>query len=146
MERNQNVLKSEEYKRNFFKKEVLRTLIMEGMTIDYAGDGVSELSLKITDKMLNTYSKVHGGILFTLSDYAAGSCAYEMGKAVVTLNANINFIKAVNTQEIIAKGKAVHSGKSTVVVNVETIDKKTGELLSTSSFTMFVIGDAQDFI
>lgn len=126
---------------NSRENEVLKTLVIDNMTIIKAQDGIAHLSLKITDDMLNVHKKIHGGVLFTISDSTAGACAVSLGKKVVTLNANINFIKAVANEEIIAKGRVFHKGRSTVVVEVETYDTITNNLLSTSSFTMFVIGE-----
>ena len=137
-----NPVQSEkEMKKRYFEQEVLKTLIIKGITVEKAGNGEALLTLKVSDDMYNVYGKIHGGVLFTLSDYAAGSCAYHLGKSVVTLNANINYIKAVTGDVVIAKAKAVHNGKSTVVVDVETYDRANWNLLSSSSFTMFAIAE-----
>lgn len=122
------------------ENEILKTLVIDNMTIVKADNGIAQISLEITDAMLNVHKKIHGGVLFTISDSTAGACAVSLGKKVVTLNANINFIKATAHGKIVSKGKVFHKGRSTVVVEVETYDFATNNLLSTSSFTMFVIG------
>ena len=132
---------AELFQDNQRRNEILKTLVINDIKIIKACDGQAELSVEITESMLNVHEKIHGGVLFTIADSTAGACAVSLGKKVVTLNANINFIKANPTGKVISKGRVIHKGRSTVVVDVNTYDYTTDALLSTSSFTMFVLGE-----
>ena len=45
--------------------ETLKTLVIEDMKIIKAYDGKSELSLRVTENMLNAHNMVHGGVIFS---------------------------------------------------------------------------------
>ena len=117
--------------------ETLKTLVIENMKIVKAYDGKSELSLKITENMLNAHDMVHGGVIFTLADSTSGAACVSYGKKIVTLSASINF---VDNGTMIATGEVVHNGNSTMVVDVRVTRQEDDKLLATASFTMFVIG------
>ena len=53
--------------------EVLKTLIIDNITIEKAENGQSELSLNTTNDMLNVHNMVHGGVLFSLADKTYGN-------------------------------------------------------------------------
>ena len=120
--------------------ETLKTLVIENMKIVKAYDGKSELSLKITDNMLNAHDMVHGGVIFTLADSTSGAACVSYGKKIVTLSSSINFLKSVDNGTMIAIGEVVHNGNSTMVVDVRVTRQEDDKLLATASFTMFVIG------
>ena len=120
--------------------EVLKTLIIDNITIEKAENGQSELSLNTTNDMLNVHNMVHGGVLFSLADSTAGASCVSFGKKVVTLNSSINYIKPMGIGKIIAKGEVVHKGNNTMVSNVSVYDSSTNSLLCTGTFTFFVIG------
>ncbi|EJP19510.1 hypothetical protein HMPREF1142_2321 [Peptostreptococcaceae bacterium AS15] len=120
--------------------ETLKTLVIEDMKIVKAYDGKSELSLRVTENMLNAHDMVHGGVIFTLADSASGAACVSYGKKIVTLSSNMNFLKSIDTGTMIAKGEVVHNGNSTMVVDVNVSRQEDDKLLATASFTMFVIG------
>ena len=120
--------------------ETLKTLVIEDMKIIKAYDGKSELSLRVTENMLNVHDMVHGGVIFTLADSASGAACVSYGKKIVTLSSNMNFLKSIDTGTMIATGEVVHNGNSTMVVDVKVSRQEDDKLLATASFTMFVIG------
>ncbi len=120
--------------------ETLKTLVIEDMKIIKAYDGKSELSLRVTENMLNAHNMVHGGVIFTLADSASGAACVSYGKKIVTLSSSINFLKSVDSGTMIATGEVVHNGNSTMVVDVTVTRQEYDKLLATASFTMFVIG------
>lgn len=120
--------------------ETLKTLVIEDMKIIKAYDGKSELSLRVTENMLNVHDMVHGGVIFTLADSASGAACVSYGKKIVTLSSNMNFLKSIDTGTMIATGEVVHNGNSAMVVDVKVSRQEDDKLLATASFTMFVIG------
>ena len=120
--------------------ETLKTLVIDNMKIVKGYDGKSELSLKITENMLNAHDMVHGGVIFTLADSTSGAACVSYGKKIVTLSSSINFLKSVDNGTMIAIGEVVHNGNRTMVVDVRVARQEDDKLLATASFTMFVIG------
>lgn len=55
--------------------------------------GYAKIELHVDPKVLNPYGIVHGGILFSMADTAAGTACLASGRECVTLNSSINFIK-----------------------------------------------------
>lgn len=95
--------------------------------------------MDISSKSLNAYGIVHGGLYFGLADNTAGACAASVGAKCVTLNGSINYIRSVSSGRIHSHGKVIHSGKSTLVVEVE-ITSDDNYLLAKGTFTMFNVG------
>lgn len=122
------------------ENETLKTLVIDNMTIINANRGKCDMKLDITSDMLNVHHMIHGGVLFTLADSASGASCVSLGKKIVTLNSTINYIKAIGTGTILARGEVIHAGKSTMVTNVHIYEQSSKKLLCTASFTMFVIG------
>ncbi len=47
-------------------------------TLESDGDGDAALAMDVTPNALNRYGYVHGGMLFTLADYAMGAMAHRL--------------------------------------------------------------------
>lgn len=58
--------------------------------------GKVKLGLKIRKEMLNSMSKAHGGIAYSLADTAFGFAANTHGKYAVSIETSINHIEALN--------------------------------------------------
>ena len=52
------------------------------------------VTTKVVEKSLNYFGNAHGGYLFTLCDQVAGLVAISTGDYAVTLQSNINYLKA----------------------------------------------------
>lgn len=108
---------------------------------------VSFSKTTLTELMIPSYAnfggKVHGGILLSLMDKVAYTCASKhAGCYVVTVSVEeVNFLAPVNVGELVSLHAAVnHVGKSSIVVGIRVIAEnvKTGEQkhTNTSYFTM----------
>ena len=58
-----------------------------------AEEGHIKLEIEFTEKMLNHYGAVHGGVLYTFCDMASGMTAYSLGVTNVTLSGSINYCR-----------------------------------------------------
>lgn len=110
-----------------------------GITIDSVRCGEATLSLVVDDtKHTNQYGFTHGGALEALADIALGVVCATVGKRVMTLSFNMNFIKNIHAGErAIAVAVLRHNGKRTMVVDVDTTTEN-GELMTRATATMFV--------
>lgn len=84
----------------------------------------SVLEAEITDTSKNIWGMVHGGLIFTLADTAAGALArMHQASKNVTLNTFISYIsEAKNTGKLYAICKEDHAGRSVGVYNVQVVD------------------------
>ncbi|MBP3710606.1 MAG: PaaI family thioesterase [Treponema sp.] len=101
----------------------------------------AETYLDITKESLNIYGMVHGGALYTVADCCAGMTARTDGRTYVTQSSAVQFIRNVHEGRITARGKIMHRGKYTAIVNVIITDERD-TLLFSSTFTMFCTSNA----
>ena len=99
----------------------------------------SVLKADITAGSRNIWGNVHGGLIYTMADTAAGAMARAAGKKNSTLNASISYLRpAADVDELYAYGSATKAGRSTGVyqVSIRTAD---GVELAVAQVTMFFL-------
>lgn len=64
-----------------------------GMTVEAADNGRSQVSLTVSDDMLNGHGICHGGVIFSLADSAFAFASNANGESVVAAGCDINFVK-----------------------------------------------------
>ena len=70
--------------------------------------GYAKAKLKITEFHLNQAGVAHGGVIFTLADFAFAVASNSFGKVSLAINATISFIHAGKLgDELIAEAKLV---------------------------------------
>lgn len=97
----------------------------------------SHLQLEIQDYHKNIHGYVHGGLYYSLSDAAAGFVVMEISGNWVTLNASINYIKAVNEGIIDVYATRISKTSKLAVIEVEV--KSGSQLLTKGTYTMYRI-------
>lgn len=99
------------------------------------------LSLKTKHEHLNVHKTTHGGVLMSLADTSMGAtCFLLLKKRVVTLDFNINMIKAVpESTTLTAKTTVIHNGQRTIVTSCSIFDRRQ-TLCCQCRATMFVLG------
>ncbi len=109
------------------------------ITIDAVKCGEATLSLVVDNaKHTNQYGFTHGGALESLADIALGVACATVGKRVMTLSFNMNFIKNIRAGERATAVAVVrHNGRRTMVVDVDT-KTDDGILLTRATATMFI--------
>jgi acyl-CoA thioesterase len=96
----------------------------------------STLKAEITEEMKNIYGIIHGGMLFTMADCAAGITARADGGKYVTLSSNVNFIRNVSAGTLYAKAEPIKRGRSIAIYHVAVTDGE-GNLLLDGVMNMF---------
>ena len=107
--------------------------VIEEARLDYA-----RLSAPVTDAVRNNYGVVHGGVLMTMADNAAGVAAFTGGQHFVTQNSSFQFLSNIDTGPIFAEATVLHRGRTVASVRVEITDQ-TGKLLCEGLLSMFVV-------
>lgn len=90
----------------------------------------------------NPIGSVHGGVITSVLDSAMGCTLHSIlpaGSGYTTLELKVNFLKAVShkNKKMIAKGKIIHSGKSTALVEADLRDEE-GKIYAHSISTCMI--------
>ncbi len=95
-----------------------------GIKVLEVKDGYSKVSMKIEKNHTNAYGFTHGGVIFSLADYAfAQACNYGDNVAVA-VQVSINYLKpTVEGDVLTAEAVRVSDGKTTGLYNV-TVKKE----------------------
>jgi acyl-CoA thioesterase len=111
------------------------------MKLDRIEPGLAELTMPIDpEKHTNLYRVAHGGALASVADTAMGVACASLGRRVVTLDLNMNFIKSSDSgTEVRAVGRVIHTGRQTLVVECEVLGVDQTLLLKARG-TFFVVG------
>ena len=108
-----------------------------GIAIDEFREGYCKLHFTIREEMLNGFSIVHGGIVFSAADSAFAFACNSHGRISVALDAHISFISAAKAGDVlIVKAKEVHTGNKTSFYNV-TIINHAAEIIAVFKGTAY---------
>lgn len=91
---------SEFYKNDNFSEYV-------GIELLEVSEGRAKAKMEIKKQHLNSVNIVHGAAIFALADLVFAVASNSHGNISVAINANISYIKAVNSGVLIAEGKEV---------------------------------------
>ncbi len=91
--------------------------------------GKVKVGLKIRKEMLNSMSKAHGGIAYSLADTAFGFSANTYGKYAVSIETSINHIEALNENDYITAESIIESTKNRLAFHIVEV-KRDKELVA----------------
>jgi acyl-CoA thioesterase len=106
------------------------------------GDGRTVVTMDVTRNALNGYGYVHGGMLFTLADYAMGFTTQQLvgdTHDTVTLEAKANYLENVREGRIVARTEALHRSKRLVTLETRIHDLSSDQLLMIVTGTFYLI-------
>ena len=127
---NQEILQKMENESGFFQHNQYH---IEEITEDSV-----TLKAEIHESSLNPYEIAHGGFIFGLGDTAMGILAREDGKEVLTLNANIDFLRPGSGKELIAKSEMIKKGKKIKVLKANIYNEE-GKLVASMTSNYMVL-------
>lgn len=116
------------------------------MRVVEAEDGNAVLTMDVTPNARNGYGYVHGGMLFTLADYAMGATArtlVEEGASPVTLEAKANYLGNVQEGRLIARCEALHQGKHLIMLETRIFNAESEELIMIVTGTFYIIREQE---
>ena len=114
-----------------------------GMTLVEACEGEVELTLEVQPHHLNLQGFLHGGVLATLADTAAGLAVrskLEAGRRHVTIQLGVQYLSAGSPGTIVARGRTVRVGRQIAHAEAEIHDAN-GRLLATAQATVAIMAD-----
>lgn len=87
-----------------------------------AKEAYCECRMKISDKHLNAGGVIQGGAIYTIADFTFAVAANCDGKATVTHNTNITYLKPGKSKYLVARANKLSCGKSTCLYEVKVLD------------------------
>lgn len=101
-----------------------------GLEIDEVREGYCRLHYTVRTDMLNGFSIIHGGAVFSASDSAFAFACNSHGRVTVALDVSITFTRAARAGEILTvEAKEVHLGYKTGVYDIRTTNE-AGEVIA----------------
>jgi acyl-CoA thioesterase len=122
---------------NISPQEVLEIMLARdhftrwlGLQIEEIGTGYCRLHYTVKEDMLNGFSNIHGGILFSAADSAFAFACNSHGRITVALDVSITFTRPVKAGEFLTvEAKELYLGNKTSVYDIRTTNEK-GELVA----------------
>lgn len=90
-----------------------------GMTFERTSDGPGQVRVQVDGRLMHPQQIVHGGIIFTLADTAMSMALAALippGTPFGTIEAKINYLLPVRAGELLGRGRLLHQGGSTAVM------------------------------
>lgn len=98
-----------------------------GMQLISQGEGESVIELPIKYEITQSKGSVHGGVLASLVDSAAGTAVRSLlpnGQTAVTIEMKLNYIRPASGTKLIGKGSTLHIGKSLAIGEAVILNDK----------------------
>ena len=113
--------------KKFFKKDKFAEYV--GIEILEVEKGRAKTKIEISEKHLNGLGTVHGGLIFTLADFAFAIAANSYGNVTVAINVNISYMKAAKGGILFAEAREVSRNPKISSYTVDISDDQ-GELIA----------------
>lgn len=113
-------------------QQVLETMLKQdsfskwmGLEVDEIGPGYCKLHYRLRDDMLNGFSSIHGGILFSAADSAFAFACNSQGILTVALDVSVNFVRPAKSGDMLfVEAKEIYRGNKTGLYDVITKNEK----------------------
>ncbi|MEJ1355191.1 MAG: hydroxyphenylacetyl-CoA thioesterase PaaI [Candidatus Sedimenticola sp. (ex Thyasira tokunagai)] len=108
-----------------------------GIKLDEVKPGYSRASLTVTGDMLNSVGITHGGVTFSLADFAFAVAANSHGRVAVALSAQINYPAASREGDKLtatAQEESLSGRTGLYTIEVRTTDDRLVGLFTGSVF------------
>lgn len=111
-----------------------------GIVIDEYREGYCRLQYTIRPDMLNGFSIVHGGVIFSAADSAFAFACNSHGRISVALDVHISFMRAGKPGDVMTvEAKEVHTGNKTSFYDIITTNQN-GEIVANFKGTAYRTG------
>lgn len=97
-----------------------------------------KMSVELTENSVNPNGIAHGGLLFGLADTTMGLLARTTGRNIVTINAQIDYLKPGKGSQITCIAEPLKVGKTTAVYRANIYNEEK-TLISTVTGTFFFL-------
>ncbi len=101
-----------------------------GASLEVVEPGYVEVHLPFRKALTQQHGFIHGGVLATIADNAAGYAAFTLMAAdtsVLTVEYKLNILRPGQGEKMIAKGKVIKPGRNLTVVDSDVYAVRDGE-------------------
>lgn len=115
-----------------------------GIRYDSVSPTLATAHFVVNEDLVNPLGICHGGVYYTVMDQLAGMAAGSTGRAGVTLNCNISYLKSARIGDTVyCKAEAFKLGRTVAVYHAECYGED-GEMQCTGIFHFFFKGELAD--
>jgi uncharacterized protein (TIGR00369 family) len=114
--------------RSSFERQRVMTWI--GATLTHLAPGQCEITLPHKPELTQQHGYIHGGIIGTLGDSAAGYAGYTLmphDASVLTVEYKMNIMAPGDGERLIARGEVIRAGRSLVIARADVFAVKAGK-------------------
>jgi len=114
--------------RGSFDRQRVMTWI--GAKLTHLAPGHCEITLPHKPDLTQQHGYIHGGIIGTIGDSAAGYAAYTLmphDASVLTVEYKMNILAPGDGELLIARGEVIRAGRSLVVARADVYAVKAGK-------------------
>ena len=97
-----------------------------------------KIGVDITEKSLNPFGIIHGGLIYTLADSAMGIALATSGRKGVTINSNIDYLNPGKGTKLFSETEIIKDGKNIVVLRA-TINDENNTIIAISNGTYYIL-------
>jgi uncharacterized protein (TIGR00369 family) len=101
-----------------------------GGRLTHVAPGEIDIALDRNENLLQQHGFVHGGVLTSIADAAAGYAALTIappGSGVLTTELKVNFLRPAGGDETIARGRIIKPGRQLTIVQSDVYDVSGGK-------------------
>jgi len=113
--------------RKSFERQQVMAWIGAGLT--HLAPGQCEITLPHKPQLTQQHGYIHGGIIGTIGDTAAGYAAYTLmphDASVLTVEYKMNIMAPGDGELLIARGEVIRAGRTLVVARADVFAVKAG--------------------
>lgn len=120
---------------NFFEKD--QYAAYSGIELMECKPGYAVARVKIEDRHLNGAGVVHGGLIFTIADFAFAAAVNTHGSIALSINASISFLNKCKSGFVTAEAKEISRSNKLSHCDINVYDIE-GTLLANFNGTAYI--------
>jgi uncharacterized protein (TIGR00369 family) len=97
------------------------------MSVAELGVGYSKVEVKLSNRHLNPFGGIHGGVYSSLIDtaaYWAVYCDVEENAGLISLDVNVTNLAPVKDGRLVVEGKRIRAGRTICIAEAAVLDDK----------------------
>lgn len=115
-----------------------------GISLVSCKPGHAVVKVEITERHLNGAGVVHGGLLFTLADFAFAAATNSYGNVALSINTTMSFFEKSDSGTIIAEATEVARSNKLIHCDIN-IRQEDGPLLANFKGTAYITNNKIEF-
>lgn len=117
---------------------------LNGIELVACRPGYAVAVVQIKDRHLNSVDMVHGGLLFTLADFAFAAAVNAHGRVTLSITNNINYFKKCSKGLLTAEARELSRSNKLINCDVSIKDEE-GKLLANFNGTAYITKENNSF-